>query len=117
LTRNIIITGYEEAEMIKFASNGFLALKISYFNEIAMVCKMLGIDDKTVSSGVALDSRIGTYGVIGGMPFGGACLPKDTAALTSFLRKLGIRPDLIETAVQINNEIEEMSSRKQIIRE
>ena len=117
LTRNIIITGYEEAEMIKYASNGFLALKISYFNEIAMVCKMLGIDDKTVSSGVALDSRIGTYGVIGGMPFGGACLPKDTAALTSFLRKLGIRPDLIETAVQINNEIEEMSSRKQIIRE
>jgi UDPglucose 6-dehydrogenase len=117
LTRNIIITGYEEAEMIKYASNGFLALKISYFNEIAMVCKMLGIDDKTVSSGVALDNRIGTYGVIGGMPFGGACLPKDTAALTSFLRKLGIRPDLIETAVQINNEIEEMSSRKQIIRE
>jgi UDPglucose 6-dehydrogenase len=117
LTRNIIITGYEEAEMIKYASNGFLALKISYFNEIAMVCKMLGIDDKIVSRGVALDSRIGTYGVIGGMPFGGACLPKDTAALTSFLRKLGIRPDLIETAVQINNEIEEMSSRKQIIRE
>jgi UDPglucose 6-dehydrogenase len=115
LTRNIIITGYEEAEMIKLASNGFLALKISYFNEIAMVCKILGIDDKTVSRGVALDSRIGTYGVIGGMPFGGACLPKDTAALTSFLRKLGIRPDLIETAVQINNEIEEMSSRKQII--
>jgi UDPglucose 6-dehydrogenase len=115
LTRNIIITGYEEAEMIKYASNGFLALKISYFNEIAMVCKMLGIDDKTVSRGVALDSRIGTYGVIGGMPFGGACLPKDTAALTSFLRKLGIRPDLIETAVQINNEIEEMSSSKQII--
>ena len=117
LTRNIIITGYEEAEMIKYASNGFLALKISYFNEIAMVCKMLGIDDKTVSRGVALDSRIGSYGVIGGMPFGGACLPKDTAALTSFLRKLGIRPDLIETAVQINNEIEEMSSRKQIIRD
>ena len=115
LTRNIIITGYEEAEMIKYASNGFLALKISYFNEIAMVCKMLGIDDKTVSRGVALDSRIGTYGVIGGMPFAGACLPKDTAALTSFLRKLGIRPDLIETAVQINNEIEEMSSSKQII--
>jgi UDPglucose 6-dehydrogenase len=94
-----------------------LALKISYFNEIAMVCKMLGIDEKIVSRGVALDSRIGPYGVIGGMPFGGACLPKDTAALTSFLRKLGIRPDLIETAVQINNEIEEMSSRKQIIRE
>jgi nucleotide sugar dehydrogenase len=117
LTRSIIITGYEEAEMIKYASNGFLALKISYFNEIAMVCKMLGIDDKTVSRGVALDGRIGSYGVIGGMPFGGACLPKDTAALTSFLRKLGIRPDLIETAVQINNEIEEMSSRKQIIRD
>ncbi|HET6640755.1 MAG TPA: nucleotide sugar dehydrogenase [Nitrososphaeraceae archaeon] len=115
LTRNIIITGYEEAEMIKYASNGFLALKISYFNEIAMVCKMLGIDDKTVSRGVALDRRIGTYGVIGGMPFGGACLPKDTAALTSFLRKLGIRPDLIETAVQINNEIEEITSGKQII--
>jgi UDPglucose 6-dehydrogenase len=117
LTRNIIITGYEEAEMIKYASNGFLALKISYFNEIAMVCKMLGIDDKTVSRGVALDSRIGSYGVIGGKPFGGACLPKDTTALTSFLRKLGIRPDLIEIAVQINNEIEEMSSRKQIIRD
>jgi UDPglucose 6-dehydrogenase len=115
LTKNIIITGYEEAEMIKYASNSFLALKISYFNEIAMICKMLGIDDKTVSRGVALDSRIGSYGTIGGMPFGGACLPKDTAAMTSFIRKLGIRPDLIEMAVQINNEIEEMSSHKQII--
>jgi UDPglucose 6-dehydrogenase len=117
LSKNVITTGYEEAEMIKYASNSFLALKISYFNEIAMICKRLGIDDSEVSRGVSLDSRIGTYGTIGGMPFGGTCLPKDTAAMTSFLRKLGIRPDLIETAIQINNEMEEMASTKQLIRD
>ena len=96
LTKNIIVTDYEEAEMIKYASNCFLALKISYFNEIAMVCRRLGINDKQVSLGVALDRRIGNYGTIGGKPFGGACFPKDTAAMVSFVKKLGLTPDLIE---------------------
>jgi UDPglucose 6-dehydrogenase len=117
LTKNIMITDYEEAEMIKFASNCFLSLKISYFNEIAMICRQLGIDDKEVSRGVALDSRIGNYGTIGGMPFGGACFPKDTSAMASFVKKLGLRTDLIETALQLNKEIEDVNASKQVIQD
>lgn len=117
LTKNIIVTHYEEAEMIKYASNCFLALKISYFNEIAMVCRTLGIDDKQVSTAVSLDKRIGSYGTLGGMPFGGACFPKDTAAMASFVKKLGLRPDLIEMALELNKEMKEISSSQQVIQD
>jgi UDPglucose 6-dehydrogenase len=117
LTKNMIITHYEEAEMIKYASNCFLALKISYFNEIAMICRTLGIDDKQVNTAVALDNRIGSYGTLGGMPFGGACFPKDTAAMASFIKKLGLRPDLIEIALELNKEIKEISSSQQVIQD
>ena len=68
---NIIITGFETAEMIKYVSNCFLSLKISFFNEIAMICKQIGVDDKIVSLAVSLDKRIGKYGTEGGRPFAG----------------------------------------------
>ena len=115
LTDNIIITSYEAAELIKYASNCFLSLKISFFNEIGMICKKLGIDDKTVSLAVSLDKRIGEYGTEAGRPFGGACLPKDTEAMTSFVRKLQIKPDLIQVVLDINKKVQEQILTKLFI--
>jgi UDPglucose 6-dehydrogenase len=110
LTQNIIVTSYEAAEMIKYASNCFLSLKISFFNEIGLICKQMGIDDKAVSVGVSLDKRIGNYGTQFGKPFEGACLPKDTEALAGFIKKLQLNPDLLQVALDINRKMEELIS-------
>ncbi len=108
LTKNIILTGYEEAEMAKYACNCFLALKISYFNEIGMICRKIGINEDEVSLAVSMDKRIGKYGTRGGRPYGGACFPKDTEAFASFARKMNVKPDLIETAISINKQLEDV---------
>jgi UDPglucose 6-dehydrogenase len=110
LTQNIIVTSYDAAEMIKYASNCFLSLKISFFNEIGLICKQMGIDDKAVSLGVSLDKRIGNYGTQFGKPFEGACLPKDTEALAGFIKKLQLNPDLLQVALDINRKMEELIS-------
>jgi UDPglucose 6-dehydrogenase len=112
LTDNIIITSFEAAEMIKYTSNSFLSLKISFFNEIGLVCKQMGIDDKAVSLGVSMDKRIGSYGTQFGKPFEGACLPKDTEALAGFIRNLQLNPDLLQVALDINRKMEELTSSK-----
>jgi UDPglucose 6-dehydrogenase len=117
LTKNIILTGYEEAEMAKYASNCFLALKISYFNEIGMLCKKMGINEDLVSLAVSMDNRIGRYGTRGGRPYGGACFPKDTEAFASFARKMDVKPDLIETAININKQIDNLNSAKLYVKE
>jgi UDPglucose 6-dehydrogenase len=117
LTKNIILTGYEEAEMAKYASNCFLALKISYFNEIGMICKKMGINEDEVSLAVSMDNRIGRYGTRGGRPYSGACFPKDTEAFASFARKINVKPDLIETAIGINNQMENLNSAKLYVKE
>jgi len=111
LTDKIITTSFAAAEMIKYTSNCFLSLKISFFNEIGMLCKEIGIDDKAVSMGVSLDKRIGKYGTMAGKPFEGACLPKDTKALSTFIRKRGWTPDLLKVTLDINKKIEELVTR------
>ena len=105
LTDKIVVTTFEAAEMIKYASNCFLSLKISFFNEIGIICKKLNIDEEMVSYGVSLDKRIGKYGVKAGKPFGGGCLPKDTEALATFVDKLQVNPNLPRTALAINNKV------------
>jgi nucleotide sugar dehydrogenase len=117
LTKNILLTGYEEAEMAKYASNCFLALKISYFNEIGMLCKKMGINEDEVSLAVSMDNRIGSYGTRGGRPYGGACFPKDTEAFASFARNMNVKPDLIETAISINKQMENLNSAKLFVKE
>ena len=112
LTENIIVTSFEAAEMIKYTSNCFLSLKISFFNEIGLVCKQMGIDDKAVSLGVSMDKRIGSYGTQFGKPFEGACLPKDTEALAGFIKNLQLNPDLLQVALDINRKMEELTSSK-----
>jgi UDPglucose 6-dehydrogenase len=117
LTKNIILTGYEEAEMAKYASNCFLALKISYFNEIGMLCKKMGINEDQVSLAVSMDNRIGRYGTRGGRPYGGACFPKDTEAFASFAGKMNVKPDLVETAININKQMDNLNSAKLYVKE
>jgi UDPglucose 6-dehydrogenase len=107
LTDKIIVTNYEAAELIKYAANCFLALKISYFNEIGIICRKLGIDDNVVNHAVSLDHRIGSYGTQAGSPFGGSCLPKDTKAFAALVREKGILPldlqsDLLHPTLEIN---------------
>ena len=111
LTEKIIVTSPKAAEMIKYTSNCFLSLKISFFNEIGMLCKEIGIDDRAVSLGVSMDKRIGKYGTIAGRPFEGACLPKDTKALSTFIRKRGWTPDLLKVTLDINKKIEELVTK------
>lgn len=107
ITSNIIITDYDTAEMIKYASNCFLSLKISYFNEIGLLCRQLGIDHREVSMAVALDKRIGHYGTRAGRPFQGPCLPKDTQALAYFVKTSKLKPDMIQSILDINDKLTE----------
>jgi UDPglucose 6-dehydrogenase len=106
----LILTDLDTAEMIKYTSNTFLAAKISFFNEIYLICRKLGIDEKMVSKAVALDPRIGNYGIEGGAPFAGMCLPKDLAAFIHFTRSKGFNPTLLQAIAKINNQISQYCS-------
>ncbi|MEM2506227.1 MAG: nucleotide sugar dehydrogenase [Nitrososphaeria archaeon] len=108
----LIRTDLDTAEMIKYVSNLFLATKISFFNEMFLVCQKLGIDANIVGKAVSLDPRIGEYGVYGGSPFDGKCLPKDLEAFLSFVKSLGLNPDLLDAVRSINEKMRLLSSDK-----
>ena len=82
----VIRTNYTTAEIIKYASNNALAAKISYWNEVFLVCQEIGIDSEVVAKAASLDPRIGEYGTVHGKAFGGKCLPKDLKAFINFAR-------------------------------
>jgi UDPglucose 6-dehydrogenase len=105
LRKPIVRCGLEEAELIKYASNAFLANKISFFNEIYKIGKKLGLDDRIVSYAASLDERIGGYGVRGGSPFDGPCLPKDLDALITFVKGMGENPRVLEAVASVNREM------------
>jgi UDPglucose 6-dehydrogenase len=98
--QNPVIMNLREAEMVKYASNMFLATKISYFNEIHRICQMIGADSCKVAKAAAMDKRIGDYGVFGGKPFGGKCLPKD---LDAFLHEH--ESELLSAVKKINESL------------
>lgn len=102
LGKPIFTCKYVEAELIKYAANSFLALKISYFNEIGTICDKLVIRKELVSKLIGMDKRIGTYGTESGRPFQGFCLPKDTKAFVRFLKNLNVEMDLLQPAIDIN---------------
>lgn len=98
----IVFTGLETAELIKYASNSFLAMKITFANELADLCDKLGADVHDVARGIGLDGRIGRKFLHPGPGFGGSCLPKDTLAFTRIATDAGAPSRLIETVIAIN---------------
>jgi UDPglucose 6-dehydrogenase len=97
-----VITDVASAELIKYASNGFLAVKISFINEIAQLCELMGADVQAVARGMGLDPRIGPRFLLPGPGFGGSCFPKDTAAAADIARSLGTTFELIEATIRVN---------------
>ena len=100
----IINTNVETSEMIKYASNSFLALKISYINEIANLCDSVGADVHIVSKAMGQDGRISPKFLHPGPGFGGSCFPKDTIALVNTGKQNNIRMNTVEAAIKTNNE-------------
>jgi UDPglucose 6-dehydrogenase len=100
----VMRTSLKAAEMIKLASNTFLATKISYINEIGNICKRLGIDTYEVARGMGFDDRIGSKFLNAGVGFGGSCLPKDLWMLIAKARELHYQPRLLEAVSQLNDE-------------
>jgi len=105
LNKSIFRMDLRTAEMIKYASNCMLATKISYWNEIFLICKELGIDSHIVADLAGLDPRIGKYGTVHGKAFGGKCLPKDLKAFVSFADKYR-KAKLLKAVDEINEEME-----------
>lgn len=99
-----VITDLRTAEMIKYASNAFLATKISFINEIANICESLGADVKEVAAGMGFDNRIGPHNLGAGLGYGGSCFPKDVKALAFMAEEMGIQPRVINSVMETNDE-------------
>jgi UDPglucose 6-dehydrogenase len=106
----IVITDLRTAEMIKYASNAFLATKISFINEIANICEALGADIKEVATGMGYDPRIGRAFLEAGLGYGGSCFPKDVLALAYMAAEKGRHPQLLQAVMDINAD-----SRRRIV--
>lgn len=98
----VVMTALETAELTKYAANAFLAMKVTFINEMADLCEKTGADVHDVARGMGLDQRIGRRFLHPGPGFGGSCFPKDTRALTAIARDAGAPTQLIETTVAIN---------------
>jgi UDPglucose 6-dehydrogenase len=102
LRTTIVVTDLRTAEMIKYASNAFLATKISFINEIANICEALGADVKEVAAGMGYDKRIGRHFLDAGLGWGGSCFPKDVKALAHMAHEKGRHPQLLRAVMDIN---------------
>ncbi|MDA8083999.1 MAG: UDP-glucose/GDP-mannose dehydrogenase family protein [Nitrospiraceae bacterium] len=97
-----VVTTVETAELIKYASNSFLAVKISFINELSRLCEKVGADVKMVAKGMGLDQRIGSKFLHTGPGFGGSCFPKDTRALLTIAGEKGVELGVVQAAVSAN---------------
>lgn len=100
----ILETSLSAAEMIKYASNAFLATKISFINEIGNMCKKIGIDTYEVADGMGLDKRIGRSFLDSGIGWGGSCFPKDLAALKVWAEKNSLEAKILNSVIEVNEE-------------
>jgi len=98
----IVITDLRTAEMIKYASNAFLATKISFMNELADLCECVGADVKEVAAGMGYDARIGRHFLEAGLGWGGSCFPKDVKALAYMAKEKGLNPRILDSVTQVN---------------
>lgn len=99
----IVMTDLRTAEMIKYASNAFLATRLSFINEIANICEKLGADVVEVAQGMGFDKRIGHHFLQPGIGYGGSCFPKDVKALTFMAAESGAHPQLLNAVTEIND--------------
>jgi len=108
----IIKTDINSSEMIKYASNAFLATKISFINEIASICERLGADVKEVARGMGLDRRISPEFLEAGVGYGGSCFPKDVKALAHMASMAGAHPQLLRAVMEINRDMRRLVLQK-----
>jgi UDPglucose 6-dehydrogenase len=101
----VLITDLYTAEMIKYASNAFLATKISFINEIARICEKLDADVQVVADGMGMDARIGRNFLDAGIGYGGSCFPKDVMALMRMAQDMGYHPELLQAVMAINRDM------------
>jgi UDPglucose 6-dehydrogenase len=99
----ILFAKRETAELIKYASNGFLATKITFINEMADICEQVGADIQEVAKGIGLDGRIGSKFLHPGPGFGGSCFPKDTRALSEIAKESGTKSRIIDSVIKVND--------------
>jgi UDPglucose 6-dehydrogenase len=100
-----VVTNVESSELIKYAANGFLAVKITFINEIASVCEKVGANVQDVALGMGLDSRIGPKFLQAGPGFGGSCFPKDTSAMADIARRHGYEFQIMEAVLRVNDAV------------
>jgi UDPglucose 6-dehydrogenase len=100
----VIVTDVASAELIKYASNAFLAMKISFINEIADICEKAGANVADVARGVGADKRIGREFLNAGLGFGGSCFPKDVASLLHTSKELGVEFDMLRATLAVNSD-------------
>ena len=105
-----VTTDLASAEMIKYAANAFLATKISFINEVANLCELVGADATSVATGIGLDARIGSRFLNAGIGWGGSCFPKDVSALRAVAREYEYEPALLDATVAVNER-----QRRQVI--
>jgi UDPglucose 6-dehydrogenase len=98
----ILVTNLESAELIKYASNAFLATKISFINEMSMLCEAVGADVHAIARGMGMDKRIGPKFLHPGPGYGGSCFPKDTVALTRIAQEHGTPCRIVESVIEVN---------------
>jgi UDPglucose 6-dehydrogenase len=108
----IVFTNRRTSELIKYAANAFLALKITYINEMADLCEAVGADVQQVAKGIGLDGRIGGKFLNAGPGYGGSCFPKDTLALVQTAQDFGAPVQLIETTVRVNEARKKAMAKK-----
>ncbi|TVX79106.1 UDP-glucose/GDP-mannose dehydrogenase family protein [Peribacillus simplex] len=108
----VVSVNRRSAEMIKYASNDFLALKISYMNDIANLCELVGADIQDVARGMSFDNRIGGKFLNAGVGYGGSCFPKDTKALEYLARQNGYELKTVKAAIDVNKDQKTMLYKK-----
>jgi len=108
----IMTTDLRTAEMIKYASNAFLATRISFINEMAAICEQFGADVKEVAAGMGMDRRIGRAFLNAGLGYGGSCFPKDVKALTWMAETQGCHPQLLRAVMDINRDMRRQAISK-----
>ena len=108
----ILFTSRETSELIKYASNAFLATKITFINEMANLCEKVGGDVQDVARGMGLDGRIGGKFLHAGPGFGGSCFPKDTLALVKTAQEFGAPTRIVEAVIAVNDERKQQMARK-----